>query len=99
MSEEVKKEGKSRREMMMRGSAFGLIGLGAAMGGGALFKYMMPVVSYGTPQKFLVPIAELPDVGDEVVYPDIGGVAPPFRKGSRGDLVDLHAPGLHGQPR
>lgn len=64
------KKGKSRRELITLGSAFGLMGLAAAGTGGALFKYMFPVVSYGTPQKFLVPIAELPDVGDELIFED-----------------------------
>lgn len=71
MSEEVKKDGKSRRELLTLGSAFALMGLGAAGAGGALFKYMMPVVSYGTPQKFLVPIDDLPDVGDELIFDDM----------------------------
>jgi cytochrome b6-f complex iron-sulfur subunit len=62
------KQGKSRREMIAVGSAFGLMGLAAAGTGGALFKYMFPVVSYGTPQKFLVPIGDLPDVGDELIF-------------------------------
>lgn len=62
------KQGKSRREMIAVGSAFGLMGLAAAGTGGALFKYMFPVVSYGTPQKFLVPLADLPDVGDELIF-------------------------------
>ncbi len=70
MSEE-KREGKSRRELITMGSAFGLLGLAAAGAGGALFKYMMPVVSYGTPQKFLVPVKDLPDVGDELVFDDM----------------------------
>lgn len=65
---ENKKQGASRREMIAVGSAFGLMGLAAAGTGGALFKYMFPVVSYGTPQKFLVPIADLPDVGDELIF-------------------------------
>ena len=47
-------QGSSRREMIAVGSAFGLMGLAAAGTGGALFKFMFPVVSYGTPQKFLV---------------------------------------------
>jgi len=65
------KDGKSRRELITMGSAFGLMGLAAAGTGGALFKYMFPVVSYGTPQKFLVPIDDLPDVGDELIFDDM----------------------------
>ena len=70
MSEE-KKDGKSRRELITMGAAFGLMGLAAAGAGGALFRYMMPVVSYGTPQKFLVPVKDLPDVGDELIFDDM----------------------------
>ena len=70
MANEEKKDGKSRRELITLGSAFGLMGLAAAGTGGALFKYMMPVVTYGTPQKFLVPVGDLPDVGDELIFED-----------------------------
>lgn len=65
------KSGKNRRELLTLGSAFGLMGLAAAGTGGALFKYMFPVVSYGTPQKFLVPLDDLPDVGDELIFDDM----------------------------
>jgi cytochrome b6-f complex iron-sulfur subunit len=68
--ENEEKKGKSRRELITLGSAFGLLGLAAAGTGGALFKYMFPVVSYGTPKKFLVPIDDLPDVGDELIFED-----------------------------
>ena len=64
-------KGSSRRELLTLGSAFGLMGLAAVGTGGALFKYMFPVVSYGTPQKFLVPIEDLPDVGDELIFDDM----------------------------
>lgn len=70
MSEE-KKDGKSRRELITMSAAFGLMGAAAAGAGGALFKYMMPVVSYGTPQKFLVPVKDLPEVGDEMIFDDM----------------------------
>ncbi len=60
----------SRRELITLGSAFGILGLALAGTGGALYKYMMPVVSYGTPLKFLVPIDELPAVGDELIFDD-----------------------------
>jgi cytochrome b6-f complex iron-sulfur subunit len=62
------KQGSNRREMIAVGSAFGLMGLAAAGTGGALFKFMFPVVSYGTPQKFLVSIEDIPDVGDELIF-------------------------------
>ena len=38
---------KSRREFIAAGSAVALMGLGGAVGGGALFKYMFPTVTYG----------------------------------------------------
>src|SRR5210317_1964709 len=60
----------SRREVVALGSAFALMGAAAVGTGGALFKYMFPVVSYGTPLKFLVPIDDLPDVGDELIFDD-----------------------------
>ena len=65
------KQGQSRRELLTLGSAFGLMGIAAIGTGGALFKYMFPVVSYGTPQKFLVPREDLPDVGDELIFDDM----------------------------
>ena len=64
------KKGSSRRELIAVGSAFGLMGLAAAGTGGALFKFMFPVVSYGTPQKFLVSLDDLPSVGDELNIDD-----------------------------
>ena len=70
MEKKENKQGTNRREMIALGSAFGLMGLAAAGTGGALFKFMFPVVSYGTPQKFLVSIDDLPDVGDELIFED-----------------------------
>ena len=70
MEKKDNKQGTNRREMIALGSAFGLMGLAAAGTGGALFKFMFPVVSYGTPQKFLVSIDDLPDVGDELIFED-----------------------------
>ncbi|HEY5621690.1 MAG TPA: Rieske 2Fe-2S domain-containing protein [Pontiella sp.] len=67
---EEEKNGKSRRELLTLGSAFAVMGFAAAGTGFAIYKYMMPVVSYGTPQKFLVPISDLPEVGDELVFDD-----------------------------
>lgn len=70
MEEKKSSAGSNRRELIMLGSAFGLMGLAAVGTGGALFKYMFPVVSYGTPKKFLVPVADLPEVGDEMIFED-----------------------------
>lgn len=69
MSEDKKK--MNRREAMTAGSAFALIGLAAAGTGGALFKYMFPVVSYGAPAKFLVPVDDLPEIGDEIFFSEM----------------------------
>ncbi len=71
MSKEEKKEGSNRRELLTMGSAFAVMGIGGLAAGGALLKYMLPVVSYGTPQKFLVPVEDLPDVGDELIFDDM----------------------------
>lgn len=68
--EKKESTGANRRELIMLGSALGLMGLAAAGTGGALFKYMFPVVTYGTPKKFLVPIVDLPEVGDEMIFED-----------------------------
>lgn len=57
-----------RRELLTLGGTAGLIGLAAAASGGALYKYLMPVVSYGTPKKFKIPVNDLPEVGDELVF-------------------------------
>ena len=68
---EKEKDTASRRELLTLGSAFAVMGAAAIGAGGALFKYMFPVVSYGTPQKFLVPVGDLPDVGDELIFEDM----------------------------
>jgi len=57
-----------RRELLTLGSTAGLVGLAAAASGGALYRYLMPVVSYGIPKKFKIPITDLPDVGDDLVF-------------------------------
>ena len=87
----------SRREMVALGSAFGLMGLAAAGTGGALFKYMIPVVSYGTPQKFLVPIDDLPDVGDELIF-DVPRVVARLRSREHEESFQALADKVGGQP-
>ena len=49
---DIKKELYNRREVLTAGSALALIG-GATALGGALFKYMWPLVTYGAPSKIL----------------------------------------------
>ena len=41
------------------------------VGGGALFKYMFPTVTYGAPAKFLIPIDDLPEIGDELLFEEM----------------------------
>jgi cytochrome b6-f complex iron-sulfur subunit len=57
-----------RREFLTMGSSLGLLGVAAAATGGAVYKYLMPVVTYGTPKKFKIPKSDLPDIGDELVF-------------------------------
>jgi len=59
-----------RREFLSLGSSLGLLGIAGAATGGALYRYLMPVVTYGTPKKFKIPRSDLPDVGDELVFTD-----------------------------
>lgn len=72
--EKIKKQKEfinSRREFITAGSAVALMGLGGAVGGGALFKYMFPTVTYGAPAKFLIPIVDLPEIGDELLFEEM----------------------------
>ena len=72
--EKIKKQKEfinSRREFIAAGSAVALMGLGGAVGGGALFKYMFPTVTYGAPAKFLIPIPDLPEIGDELLFEEM----------------------------
>lgn len=57
-----------RRELLTLGGTAGLVGLAAVASGGAIYKYLMPVVSYGTPKKFKIPAGDLPDIGDDLVF-------------------------------
>ena len=57
-----------RREFLTMGSSLGLIGVATVATGGAVYKYLIPVVTYGTPKKFKIPKTDLPDVGDELVF-------------------------------
>jgi len=57
-----------RREFLTLGISLGVGGLGAALIGAGVFKYMIPVVTYGTPKQFNVPISALPEPGEELVF-------------------------------
>jgi cytochrome b6-f complex iron-sulfur subunit len=59
-----------RREFLTLGISLGIGGLGAALTGAGVFKFMIPVVTYGTPKQFTVPRASLPDAGEELLFPD-----------------------------
>ena len=59
-----------RREFLAYGSTLGLCGLGAAVSSVAIYKYLMPVVSYGTPKKFKISTRDIPDVGEEIIFSD-----------------------------
>ena len=59
-----------RRELLTLGGTAGLLGLAAAATGGAMYRYLMPVVSYGIPKKFRIPRSDLPGIGDELVFSD-----------------------------
>jgi len=67
--EEPTKEMK-RREFLTLGVGLGAGGLAAALAGFGTYKFMIPVVTYGTPLKFKVPLARIPDNGEELVFPD-----------------------------
>ena len=59
-----------RREFLTLGVSLGIGGLGAALTGAGVFKFMIPVVTYGTPKQFTVPKASLPEAGEELLFPD-----------------------------
>ena len=82
----LKNELYNRREVLTAGSALALMGLGAAIGGGALFKYMWPLVTYGAPAKFLVPIEDLPEPGDEVLFSEMKTI---LRRHSENQVVAI----------
>ena len=80
----IKEDLYNRREVLTAGSALGLMALGAAVGGGALFKYMWPLVTYGAPAKFLVPINDLPEPGDEVLFSEMKTI---LRRQSENEVI------------
>lgn len=70
MAKEKDKALLKRREFLTLGSSVGLLGLMFAGIGAALFKFLFPVVSYGNPKKFRLQKDSLPEVGDELTFPD-----------------------------
>jgi cytochrome b6-f complex iron-sulfur subunit len=59
-----------RREFLTLGVSLGIGGLGAALTGAGVFKFMIPVVTYGMPKQFNVPKTSLPEAGEELLFPD-----------------------------
>lgn len=59
-----------RREFLTLGVSLGIGGLGAALTGAGVFKFMIPVVTYGTPKQFTVPKTALPEAGEELLFPE-----------------------------
>ncbi len=70
MSEHKSDESMNRREFLAQAVSVGLGGIAAAAAGIGIFKYMIPVVSYGVPKKFQMSKNDLPDLGQELVFPD-----------------------------
>ncbi len=68
---ELKEDLYNRREAIAAGSALALMGVATLGAGGALFKYMWPLVTYGAPTKFLIPIDGLPEPGDEILFSEM----------------------------
>ena len=83
---DLKKELYNRREVLTAGSALALIGGATALGGGALFKYMWPLVTYGAPAKFLIPIGDLPEPGDEILFTEMKTIV---RRQSENEVVAI----------
>ena len=82
---------KSRREFITAGSAVALMGLGGAVGGGALFKYMFPTVTYGAPAKFLIPIDDLPEIGDELLFEEMKTIVRRHSKRNSCDFISVYS--------
>lgn len=72
MSENVEKPSEAirRKEFLTLALGLGAGGLAAGMAGLGTYKLMIPIVTYGAPEKFTVPRASLPDDGEELVFPD-----------------------------
>ncbi len=72
MSEQPKEpsKGMRRKEFLTLAMGLGVGGLAAGVTGLGAYKFMMPVVTYGTPKRFAIPLASLPDEGEELIFPD-----------------------------
>jgi cytochrome b6-f complex iron-sulfur subunit len=76
MEDELKKQEAeaekelSRREFMTRSVGLGAAGLAGVATLAGVARFMIPTVTYLTPKKFLVNVADLPTPGNELVFPD-----------------------------
>ena len=72
MSEEPKEPPKQlrRKEFLTLAIGAGIGGLAAGAAGLGAYKFMTPVVTYGTPKRFAIPVASLPSNGEELLFPD-----------------------------
>ena len=72
MSETAKEPSKAmrRKEFLTLAVGLGVGGLAAGVTGLGAYKFMIPVVTYGTPKRFTIPRASLPGNGEELVFPD-----------------------------
>ncbi|MBD3419644.1 MAG: Rieske 2Fe-2S domain-containing protein [Chitinivibrionales bacterium] len=68
MSSDSQKEQMKRRELLTLGASAALLGAAGVGAAGAIYKYLMPVVSYGTPKRFKIAREDLPEAGDELVF-------------------------------
>lgn len=59
-----------RNEFLTMLAGLGACGLAAGVAGFGAYKFVIPVVSYGTPRKFSVLKSLLPKDGEELVFPD-----------------------------
>jgi len=65
-----KAKGMRRKDFLTLAVGLGVGGLAAGVTGLGTYKFMIPVVTYGTPKKFSIPRTALPDDGEELVFPD-----------------------------
>ncbi len=72
MSEEVKQPSKEmqRKEFLTLALSLGAGGLAAGAVGLGAFKFMIPVVTYGMPKQFAIPMSALPGEGEELIFVD-----------------------------
>ena len=72
MTDKAKEPSKEmrRKEFLTLGLGAGFGALAAGAAGLGAYKYLIPVVTYGTPKKFKMPSAALPGEGEELLFPE-----------------------------